>query len=439
MKIINKTIQCKNGCRKTSLTFCRIPIWVERKSLLERTLKLCGLPILSYKNKSDAYKNEKRFRDIGQFENYFCEKCKKDNKKPLLWIDHSLGGGTEIYSSNQFAELKSKCNILRLQYHAGYDCFIFSIPNEAVSSVAGFEDVKAIVADLDFAEICVNNIVGWYNALELLAFVAVYKKRHAKVKISFRGHDLQCLCPSFNLLNCEHVYCNLSYKDGCAACVQKIKLSDNEKINKILFSGFRDINEWRGAWGQFFADTLDEAVVFSNSTKDLLIRMYPVLNKKIKIIPHQVQALAKVMVKKHIGINIATLGNVNSVAKGRDVLDAMCKSNKDANIRFVVIGSYKETHDGLIVTGKYKPSELPLLIEKYDIDIVFIPSICPETFSYTTAEAMSMDIPVVCYNLGAPAERVAKYKKGLVLNEINPAENLTEIKDFVLKLRKEME
>ena len=48
---------------------------------------------------------------------------------------------------------------------------------------------------------------------------------------------------------------------------------------------------------------------------------------------------------------------------------------------------------------------------------------------------MIMDIPVACYNIGAPTERVSKYKKGLVLDTIDPEKNLIEIKDFVLKLR----
>ena len=46
-----------------------------------------------------------------------------------------------------------------------------------------------------------------------------------------------------------------------------------------------------------------------------------------------------------------------------------------------------------------------------------------------------MDIPVVCYNMGAPSERIGKYDKGLVLKKISPVENLTEITEFVKKIK----
>ena len=63
-------------------------------------------------------------------------------------------------------------------------------------------------------------------------------------------------------------------------------------------------------------------------------------------------------------------------------------------------------------------------------DIYLIPSVCPETFSYTTEEAMTMGLPVACYDLGAPAERVKKYKKGLIISKIDAQTTLKEIEQF---------
>ena len=54
---------------------------------------------------------------------------------------------------------------------------------------------------------------------------------------------------------------------------------------------------------------------------------------------------------------------------------------------------------------------------QYDIDAFLIPSIWPETFSYTTSEIMSMDMPIAVFNLGAPVERVQEYSKGLILGD----------------------
>ncbi|WP_330582768.1 glycosyltransferase [Suipraeoptans intestinalis] len=64
-----------------------------------------------------------------------------------------------------------------------------------------------------------------------------------------------------------------------------------------------------------------------------------------------------------------------------------------------------------------------------DIDIFLIPSIWPETFSYTTEEIMQMGMPVMSFDIGAPAERIKKYEKGLIIPEISPQAVLKSVKE----------
>ena len=40
---------------------------------------------------------------------------------------------------------------------------------------------------------------------------------------------------------------------------------------------------------------------------------------------------------------------------------------------------------------------------------IIFPSPCPETFSYIIQECISIEAPIVCFNIGAPAERLRKY------------------------------
>lgn len=438
MKIVNKIKVLQGGYKITKVFIAGILVWSEKKSFLWRRLKIFGIPLLSYRNKSALYKREQIFEDLDNFIKFANKQCSSSNKKSMLWVDHSLGGGTETYSFNQFSELESEYIFIRLQYNPTFDAYILSIPNKAVGYTSNFSTIKTFVSKFNFFEICVNNLVGWKESLELLKLISHYKENHSQTKVSFRGHDFHAICPSCNLLNCDKVFCNLAHQKGCSYCIKNVKLDSCLKNNKILFNGFNDIDTWKKSWNDFFHDTLDEIIVFSNSTKNLFIRAYPVLKTKVCIIPHKTMQLPVVEIEKHKDINIAMLGNMSSIAKGCDVIKKMCKLNRDSHLNLVVIGTYKRPPKGLIVTGKYKPIDIPKLIKKYNIDIVFISSIWPETFSYTTSEAMNMNIPVACYNMGAPAERVSKYKQGLVLKDINPLENLQEIKNFVKQLRKEM-
>jgi glycosyltransferase involved in cell wall biosynthesis len=44
-----------------------------------------------------------------------------------------------------------------------------------------------------------------------------------------------------------------------------------------------------------------------------------------------------------------------------------------------------------------------------------MPSIIPETFSYTISEAMTMGLPIVAFDIGAQGNRVKNYNLGKVV------------------------
>jgi O-antigen biosynthesis protein len=60
------------------------------------------------------------------------------------------------------------------------------------------------------------------------------------------------------------------------------------------------------------------------------------------------------------------------------------------------------------VHGDYEPAQIPALVARYGIGCWLIPSIWPETFSYTTHEALATGLPVICFDLGAQAEAVRR-------------------------------
>lgn len=431
MKLLNKIKILQGGYKITKIFIAGILVWSEEKSFLWRRLKIFGITLLSYRNKTSIYKKEQIFEDLDNFIKFANKQCSSSNKKSVLWLDHSLEGGAETYSFNQFSELESEYIFIRLQYDPLFDVYILSIPDKAVGYTSNFNTIKTFISKFNFFEICVNNLVGWIETLELLKLISHYKENHSQTKISFRGHDFHAICPSLNLLNCDKVFCNLTHQKGCSYCIKNVTLDNNQQTNKILFNGFNDIDTWRKSWNDFFQNTLDEMIVFSNSTKDLFIRAYPVLKTKVRIIPHTTIQLPVVEIKKHKDINIAILGNISSIAKGYDVIEKMCKFNRDPHLNLIVIGTYKSPPRGLIVTGKYKPIDIPKLIKQYNIDIVFIPSISPETFSYTTSEAMMMGLPVACFDIGAPAERVKEYEKGLIIPQIDAEIAIKEIIRFL--------
>jgi glycosyltransferase involved in cell wall biosynthesis len=53
--------------------------------------------------------------------------------------------------------------------------------------------------------------------------------------------------------------------------------------------------------------------------------------------------------------------------------------------------------------------------------MLLFPSICPETFSYVIEEMMLLRLPIVAFDLGAPAERLRDYDLGRLCATVDGA------------------
>lgn len=356
----------------------------------------------------------------------------------IIWFDHALGGGTETYSRRQFADLRDRYDVIRIQYYPGkLGGFKLTNPRnrDALWQIPDLTMFTTFCRTISVHEIVVNNLVIYADAPAVLQVISHLKQTLPTVPtVSFRGHDFYGVCPSFNLMNCDNVYCDLSYHRGCEYCWKHRIMSPRTKDNIAFRSGVQSIAQWRQSWGDFFENTVDEIILFSPAIEKIFTRAYPSVAHKIKIIPHQVRAYPRVSIRPHTDINIAVLGNM-SYQKGAGVITEMA-AHLPPNVHIFVIGNMKNAPENIHVHGPYRPHNLPRIMSRYQVDVVLIPSIWPETFSYTTSEAMSMGLPVACYNMGAPAERVSTYEHGLILDDIAPQKNLNEIINFVYEHRK---
>jgi glycosyltransferase involved in cell wall biosynthesis len=151
--------------------------------------------------------------------------------------------------------------------------------------------------------------------------------------------------------------------------------------------------------------------------------------------PHQVEYISPVKLKpnKSDSLHIGVLGAIG-IHKGFNIIKEMLGliAKEHLQVKILVIGHLCEMLDSenLLITGEYRREDLPALVEQHQIDIFFQPSICPETFSFTTAEVMMMELPLAVFNLGAPAERVRNYEKGLVIEKMEARYALEELLKF---------
>lgn len=343
-----------------------------------------------------------------------------------LWLmfDHGLGGGANHYADQKISqELESGHNTLFIRYDFYGDRYLVHHRYKAYEgrfSVETLDDLDAILSRLNIGTLFLNSLVSYPNSKEILEYLLQFiSKKHPETIIPI--HDFYAVCPSYTLLNDKGEHCGIpSSTETCRACI-----ANNQQEWKTFHPASVDIDTWRTLWNDLLQHS-SSILCFSNNSKMLLHKAYSdVSDDKIAVIPHQIDDIETITPTPRSDNDPVTIGILGAInhAKGAAVIKDLVTRIESQNLPFrvVVIGEITEPiQSGVFtVTGKYAREELPLLIRKHAIDLFLIPSIWPETFSYTTEEIMQMGLPLMVFDIGAPAERVRHYEKGMIIPEIS--------------------
>jgi GT2 family glycosyltransferase len=370
-------------------------------------------------------------RDIVAF-NIMTRSC---GAKALLIVDHNIGGG-----SNQYSE-KLKDSYLSNRLPVIFFCddattgemFVRLTFGEFDVRVffGGLQEIKTALLLLDIGEGFYNEAVSHKEPEKSLRlFLDVLKEKEATLQVAM--HDFYPVCPSYTLINDRGVYCGVPENlEVCKKCI----INNNADF---LHEGV-DIAAWRLFWKELFT-YCSGIICFSENTKTILLKAYSGFDDKISVVPHEVkvQFSSKPVIDFNKRLHIGVVGGIN-YQKGLKVITDMAKvirkQNLDIMITVVGIVDSVTPIEGVNVTGPYKHSDLPEIFEKNNINIALFPSVWPETFSYVTSELMQLDIPLACFNLGAPAERVSLYERGLILESMDSEDIIYELSEFYSKIK----
>ena len=348
-----------------------------------------------------------------------------ENKRVIICFDHSLGGGTETYFYNKLYELPKGSILLRIQYYLcnqRYKITFYDNDKKYELDAIDFVFLDKFISCIKIFKIILNNIVGYTEVKKILELIKTGKINNPQSKVIMKGHDFYSICPEWTLINYKGEYCNIcSTESECQKCYNKFQLKANDIRDKFF------ISEWRRMWGEFLSNTVDELEVFSPSSCEIFSIAYPQIADKIVVNPHKIKPFPK--------YSIGILGNF-CPHKGSTIIDNLIKfleKNKIYDYVFYFIGEAGCTINSelCIYLGKYKRNNLPQILKNNGIDLILIPSICFETFSYTTAEAISLGYSVACFDMGGQADQVRQYNKGLIFSSFEPEIIEREIREFL--------
>ena len=175
------------------------------------------------------------------------------------------------------------------------------------------------------------------------------------------------------------------------------------------------IGKWRSNW-LFLLEQAYKIEVFSESSKNILLQVWPQLEDKINVKPHQlITPPRRVNSTKNLVPVMGVLGSI-VYNKGAQILYEIARTVGDG-LKIVIIGELDPSysHEKMSVHGRFSRDQISDLAKHYSIDFWLIPSIWPETISYATHECLATELPVFAFDIGAQGDTVRNYSKGIVL------------------------
>ncbi len=352
--------------------------------------------------------------------------------KSVLCFDHSLGGGATSYLEKKKKEgFQKEICATTVRYDHVKNVYSIDFENGEIFNAyeaLDLNDLLEIGTYLHWDEIWINELVTYPNLWNVLEIIKEIKKQQ-KAELIMLMHDYFSVCPNINLVTEDYQYCGLPEEGKCQACYNARKYEEQYACPSQ--------KEWVVKWHKFF----EECTEIRSFSEDTLKRTKQVFGEDLShtLVPHQVHHMIPIH-KNHSTSDTITIGLMGMLIhhKGSVLVEQILKEieDKNLNVRIVLIGKVMGTgikeSAHFHQTGEYHVSDLPRLVYENDIDIFLIASVWPETFSYTTEEVMQMGMPVASFDLGAPAERIKNYEKGLIVSERSAEVTLNEITDFVV-------
>ncbi len=332
-----------------------------------------------------------------------------------IYVAHSMGGGAEHYLQRRIAgDLAEGCAIvLRLGGRSRWRIELHSSSGITRTETEDEETMLRLLAPVAQRRIVYSCAVGDRDPVSVPQTLLRIMREGDRTEVLF--HDFYPLSPSYTLLG----------SDGRFHGVPALADPDPAHQTSRPDGSSVTLRQWRDAWGALL-ERAEELVVFSADSASHVAAAYPGLTDRIQLRPHQA---APVPTVAPAGQTLAVLGNIG-LQKGAALLGPLSNS---LGRELVVVGNVDPSVPlpaSVRVHGSYGVADLPALVKRYRIGAWIVPSIWPETFSFTTHEAIATGLPVFAFDLGAQAEVLHRAANGHVI-PFDPADPVPAAARFI--------
>lgn len=325
----------------------------------------------------------------------------------VLIVCHSRGGGTERHVQDDTQRLLGEGKgVFYLRPVRGRPTHVrFSHPRcrqlmqAPAYAIADTNSLVKAFQELNINSVHLHGLVDMVpEAAEHILSIA----RQLQVPMDVDIHDYKVICPRINLVDQHGFYCGEPNEVACDQCLASL---GNEfgvrKIKPWRKMHYRVLRYARNVW------TPDEDVT------QRLARYFPDVVTQVTPHEHVDRNAFQSTKMKTPGetLHIVIIGAISKI-KGYDIILACAKEakHKRMSVRFSLLGYSMNDAileaAGVEVLGRYQEHEAETRLSALSPDIVWIPSIWPETFCYTLSIALRAGYPTYAFDIGAQAARL---------------------------------
>jgi len=329
-------------------------------------------------------------------------------KENILIVCHNRGGGAERHVQEDIRRLtKEGYGVYLMRPMPGQlSHAVFShsaatqLPNLPACALSDTAKMVEMLKDLGITEMHTHSLVDFVSEApyHLLAVVKVLG-----IRCEVNLHDYKVICPSINLADRTGVYCGEPSDAACNKCLGEMG-SD--------FS-VTDISDWR-AMHRRVLQAVDQVLVPDQDVAERLERYFP--KTTFDVSPHEELDLAQTPI--HIPeldpgevLRVVIIGAIGKI-KGYEVLLACARNARQRRLplKFILMGYSMNDRllqeAGVEITGRYLEENAQDTLGKLSPHMVWLPSLWPETYSYTLSIALQAGLSVVAFDIGAIARRI---------------------------------
>lgn len=327
-------------------------------------------------------------------------------QRNVLMVCHNRGGGTERHLLENAQALNGQgVGVFELRPSRLGDRValvhpsLFSLHNLASLPLDPPEVMREMLAGLDIHEVHVHHLIDFPRALsQVLRTVC----QDLGIAIRLAVHDYYAICPRVNLVDLSGRYCGEPEPGRCNAC-----LGEDRSLDRT-----GTIERWRAESASLLSASR-EVIVPSPDVARRLDRYFPGL--PLQVAPHDEapprRGIERALPAPGAPLKILVIGAISRI-KGYDAVLGLAEATRQSGLplQISLLGysadDLRLAEAGVALLGRYFDNEILDRISASDPDLVFVPSIWPETYCYVLSGALRSGRRVAVFDIGAQAERV---------------------------------